>query len=84
MGIDLWLLQMWAQLLTNLRFAFALEDHLVPILLENFTYILNRSSCICSLWRNEKNALYILHTGPILESKDMLAIYIYIYIYIYI
>ena len=42
MGTDL--LQRRAQLLTDflyLRFAFTLRDHLVPILLEDFTYILN-------------------------------------------
>ena len=45
MGIDVWFLQILAQLLTNflyLHFAFTLQDHLVPMLFENFTYILNR------------------------------------------
>ena len=44
-GIGLWLLQILAQLLTNfqyLHFAFILQDRLVPTLLENFPYILNR------------------------------------------
>ena len=44
-GIGLWLLQILAQLLTNflyLHFVFTLQDRLVPTLLENFTYILNR------------------------------------------
>ena len=38
MGIDVWLLQIWAQLLTNflyLRLAFTLQDNLVPMLFEN-------------------------------------------------
>ena len=45
MNIDLRLLLIWPQLLTNflyLRFAFTLQDHLAPMLLENFSYILNR------------------------------------------
>ena len=52
MGIDLWRLQVWEQLLTNflyLRFAFTLQDELVPMLSENFIYILNRWSRIRSL-----------------------------------
>ena len=47
MGMDLRLLQIWLQLLTNLlylRFAFTLQDQVIyaSMLLENFNYILNR------------------------------------------
>ena len=47
----IWLLPIWPQLLTNflyLCFAFTVQDHLAPMLLENFTYILNSWSSNCS------------------------------------
>ena len=73
LGIDLWLSQIWAQLLTNFLYlclAFTLQDHLVPLLLENFIWS----------WIKGKKMLYIYiyiciyicrNTGPILESKDI-------------
>ena len=78
-GIDFWLLQIWAQLLTNflyLRFAFTLQDHLAPMLLENFSYILNRWSCICSHCPFHKTKKMFL--------KKRIYIYIYKYTYIHI
>ena len=48
------------------------------MLLENFTYSLNRWSCIfshCPFERTKKNVLYILYAGPILEGKGMRAIF---------
>ena len=89
MNIDLWPLQIWAKLLTKflyLRFGFTLQDHLVPMLLENFTYILNRWSIfvpIVPLIKRKKCFTYIyiykiythIYTGYILESKGMCAIF---------
>ena len=85
MGIDLWLLQIWPQLLTNflyLPFAFTLQNHLVSMLLENFTYIVNRWSRICyhcPLDKRKKCFIYIYiykHIiEPIIESKSMRAIF---------
>ena len=48
--------------LTNflyLRFAFTLQENLVPMLSESFTYILNRRSRICSLCPFGKTNIYI-------------------------
>ena len=97
-GIDFWLLQIWAQLLTNflyLRFAFTLQDHLAPMLLENFSYILNRWSCICShcpfhktkkMFLKKRIYIYIytnIHTYIYIHIHIHIHIYIRIYIHIY-
>ena len=69
MNIDLWPLQIWAKLLTKflyLRFGFTLQDHLVPMLLENFTYILNRWSIFVPI-------------VPLIKRKKCFT-YMYIYI----